>query len=277
MNRLRGFAVVAAFALTGATLGVPVAAGAAVNPVTGVWPSELRAGQQLTEGGGELRSPSGAFILVTAEGALTLSENADTSDTTGVGEAVWEVGATATEAGRYRRSRVVMQRDGDLVLRDGRGRVLWRSGTAGTGRANRLTLSDRGNLDIRTRRGKVVWSSHTTSVLLAPGQVLAAGHYLRYRPLHTHRPWTQLTMQRNGRLVLTIGRRAVWHAPTAAPGSYLRLARGGDITIEAPNGRRLWHTRTGGHSGAYLLMTEGAFRLFIVRRHGDDVLAFHAP
>jgi hypothetical protein len=271
--RLTLFCATAAM-LSAAACPAVGARASSVAPAYGA--SVLVAGETLTERG-ELASPSGEFIMFISEGDLILQQNIELGGTAGgVSEAVWDVNALANPPARYRNSTLTMQRNGNLVLRDRLGEVLWQTHTAGTGGHNRLVLRDSGRFQVRTGDDAVVWGSHTTGVLLAPGNSLRSGAYLRYRPRGTHRV-TQLTMRRTGRLLLTVNGARVWRTPTAMPGSYLRMGRHGDLAIIGPNGERLWHTRTGGHVSGFLQLYDTTLLVHVVVPGPDIHLAFQAP
>jgi hypothetical protein len=91
---------------------------------------------------------------------------------------------------------------------------------------------------------------------------LAPGESLRYGNNGMIKSVTRLTMQTNGRLVLTKGRQRVWASPDGPRNSYLELTRHGDLILFSPTHRRVWHTHTGGHRGGYLLVCKGGFRLY---------------
>lgn len=71
----------------------------------------------------------------------------------GQGRALWASG-TAGHPGAH----TIMQFDGNLVIRDAAGRAIWNTGTAGHPRAT-LTLQTDSNLVIRDASGRAIWSS----------------------------------------------------------------------------------------------------------------------
>jgi hypothetical protein len=75
-------------------------------------------------------------------------------------------GSIVSEDGRYR---LTMQRDGDAVLFDSRGRRIWTTGTAGQN-GNRLVMQSDGHLLMFTAANTVVWGSGTAGF---PGASLA--------------------------------------------------------------------------------------------------------
>ncbi|WP_330328549.1 peroxidase [Streptomyces sp. NBC_00536] len=83
--------------------------------------------------------------------------------------------------------RLGLETDGDLVLRDGDGRVLWKAGTAGAGAEARFSAD--GELSVHTEAGAVSWSSKTT------------GH-----------PGARLLVRPSGDAVVLDGDRTLWRA-----------------------------------------------------------------
>lgn len=71
----------------------------------------------------------------------------------GQGRALWSSG-TAGHHGAH----AIMQDDGNLVIRDAAGRAVWNTGTAGHPFAT-LTVQTDSNLVLRDRAGRAVWSS----------------------------------------------------------------------------------------------------------------------
>jgi hypothetical protein len=182
--------------------------------------------------------------------------------------------------GRYR---LVMRRNGDLVLRRIRGRVLWTSQTAGhpgayaklrrngellvssrkrrvlynTGTAgasgSRLVVRNRGEA-VLVRKGARVWSSRTDGYLLTPDQAL--------RPRQSRRSQNGrflLRMQENGELAIVdrqLGQ-VRWTSQTPGnPGAYAAMQRAGNLVVYSRSGEALYSTGTTGDAGTFLAMQD---------------------
>ena len=95
-----------------------------------------------------IRSAGGRFaLLYRQDGNLVLY---------GPDGPVWDAGTSGTTAGR-----VTMQDDGNLVIRDARGRPVWSTDSAGNPRAT-LQLGDDGTLVVRRADGSTAWRRAAT-------------------------------------------------------------------------------------------------------------------
>jgi hypothetical protein len=164
-----------------------------------------------------------------------------------------------------------MQRDGNLVYRTQLHRLLWQSGTRG--RHNRLVLRRNGALVIEDGHGRTVWSAHTHADVLGDGSTLEAGQTLdsRYGDWQGG-PLEKLTMQRGGDLVLRCGGHPVWSSHTHRRGSALSLLRDGNLVIRGPFGRTLWRSHSRGTGPYTYLLGSG---LVIKNMRGQIVWAAH--
>jgi hypothetical protein len=186
--------------------------------------------------------------------------------------------SVASPGGQFR---LVMQRDGNLVMRTSTGRVLWASGTGGNPGAFALMQGD-GNFVIYTASDRPVWTSdsedHAGASLavqsdgdvvvegsaeplwcagskdteLLAGERLQPGWYLESPT------WlSRLVMQRDGNLVLySIGGRVLWASGTQGnPDAYAVMQADGDFVVYSQLGRAVWSSGTGRHPGARLMLT----------------------
>lgn len=96
--------------------------------------------------------------------------------------------------------RLVMQKDGNLVLYDGAGKALWATNTGGHPGAWARMLTN-GNLVVYAPGHTVLWASNTSK----------------------HRG-AQLTLQANGNLVVSLGSAVLWTSGTSGQGSGPTLA-----------------------------------------------------
>ena len=102
-------------------------------------------------------------------------------------EAVYELGVG--ESVRTTKTKLVMQRDGNLVITDKQDRPLWAATTSGTG--NTARFQDDGNLVVHNSAGKPVWATQTS------------GH-----------PGAVLVLQADGNVVIKSGEAVLWAAKT---------------------------------------------------------------
>jgi hypothetical protein len=182
-----------------------------------------------------------------------------------------------------RKYRLVMRRNGDLVLARSRGRVLWSSQTAGhpgahaklrrngelvvfsrkrrvlydTGTAgasgSRLVVRNRGEA-VLVREGARVWSSRTDTYLLTAGQLLRPGQSRRSQ----NRRFL-LQMQDNGDLAIIDRqlKQARWTSQTPGnSGAYAVMQRAGNLVVYSKSGAALYSSGTIGGAGTFLAMQD---------------------
>jgi hypothetical protein len=102
-------------------------------------------------------------------------------------EAVYDLGVG--ESVQTTKTKLVMQRDGNLVITDKKDRPLWAATTSGTG--NTARFQDDGNLVVHNSAGKPVWATQTS------------GH-----------PGAVLVLQADGNVVIKSGESVLWAAKT---------------------------------------------------------------
>ncbi|MEU9956047.1 protein kinase [Streptomyces sp. NPDC050982] len=102
-------------------------------------------------------------------------------------QAVYDLGVG--ESVRTNKTKLVMQRDGNLVITDDKDRPLWAAATSGTG--NTARFQDDGNLVVHNSAGKPVWATQTP------------GH-----------PGAVLVLQADGNVVIKSGDAVLWAAKT---------------------------------------------------------------
>jgi hypothetical protein len=170
--------------------------------------------------------------------------------------AVWSSGTKASD------SRLVLQRDGNLVIRTRRGVLQWSTHTHGA-RVTSLNLQSDGNLVLRSRSHRALFATGRVSypfrawpgakalgreMGLAPGDQLRVG-------------MSRLRMNRDGNLVLLRAGRRRWASGTRGhPGAYADL-RHGNLVVASPHGKILWSTRTGGRGTRLTLSPSGRIAL----------------
>ncbi|CAN6242245.1 unnamed protein product [Urochloa humidicola] len=120
------------------------------------------------------------FILYTNSGAgISMA-------TTGIPQVVWSANRIHPVK---QNATLVLTGDGDLILRDADGSLVWASGTAGQSIA-RMVITELGNLVLVDQKNATVWQSfdHPTDALV-PGQSLREGMRLTANTSATN--WTQ--------------------------------------------------------------------------------------
>jgi len=199
----------------------------------------LRPGEQLSVGQALVSADGSQALVLQADGELALF-GAD-------GSLRWASG-TAVEG-----AVLSVAADGDVVLAGPDGSVVWRTETSGSPGA-RLVLQDDGDLVVRDAQDAVRWDSGTVvrpSILppagsLGPGQSLSS-------PDGRH---TLVVLDDGDVTLLGPDGTSRWSAGTHEPGSVLELGTDGNLTVVDPHGHRAWRTRTAGHEGASLVLQD---------------------
>ena len=144
---------------------------------------------------------------------------------------------------------LVMREDGDLAVISRAGDTLWHSRTAGSPGAW-LEMRADGDLSVASKSGER-WSSHTTQSTLTPGERLEPGWYLESPNMAC-----RLLMQPGGSLSLFSGsRRLLWSSDTSdAPGAFAVLERNGAFEIVPARGEPVFSLGTQGNPGAVLTL-----------------------
>lgn len=209
-----------------------------------------------------LSSRSGVFQLVMFQSELQLSDNLKFNRDTAWGYPTWQ---ERYDLDRSAASSLSMQTNGNLVLRNGRGKFEWSSHTPGTGHHNYLQVLDSGALVVRTGSGRTVWTTGTTAVLLKARDVLTKGHTMVNRLVAGR--FTRLSMQYNGDLVLYRDDHRVWDSNTHTRGSFMTVTTSGRMVIETARRRVIWRTAVEGKRVALEVNTDGYMTLENVAGH----------
>lgn len=168
------------------------------------------------------------------------------------GSALW---ATATE---HRGYRAIMQGDGNLVVRNRSGQPVWATDTDGFPGAQLRITGDA--VRVETAAGQYLWTRHRGKVYnqLLPGQTLVPDATLesldrRFR----------LIMQRDGNLVLyRKGSGATWSTATVGRGYSVGMQGDGNLVVRSSSGAPVWASGTDGHPQASLsLSNEGVLSI----------------
>ncbi|MHA3704236.1 hypothetical protein ACXR2U_18850 [Jatrophihabitans sp. YIM 134969] len=229
--------------------GLLVAAPAQAAPRT-----TLAAGETLPTGG-SLTAPAGLHRLtVGTDGNLTL---------TGPGRMLWQTHTAGTGDG----SRLVLQPEGNLVLRDGTGRARWSTGNVG---ARQLAVGDDGDLALRDAAGRVVWHTATPGASLGSGEWMLAGERL----VSTDRRYT-LTFTTAGDLSLTGPGRTLWTVRAGVPDGRLVQQPDGNLVLRAADSRSVWASGSAGRTGATARVAGG--RLVVLAPGGSTVWGTPTP
>jgi len=163
-------------------------------------------------------------------------------------KALWASG-TRGSAGAW----AVMRRDGDFVVYSAAGRALWSSGTARHPGAW-LALQADGDVVVYNSKG-ALWSTGSKQSGLVAGERLEPGWYLE-SPSRLCR----LVMQQDGNLVLySAGHQALWASGTrGTAGAWAVMQRDGNFVVYSRAGRPVWASRTAQHPGARLTLVDSA-------------------
>jgi peptidoglycan/xylan/chitin deacetylase (PgdA/CDA1 family) len=161
---------------------------------------------------------------------------------------LWAAG-TRESGGAY----AVLQRDGNLVVYSVRGhRALWSTRTSGHPGAV-VTLHIDGNVTVHAGDRRL-WASDSANPVLAPREVLRPGWFIR-----SPESDCRLVMRHDGDLVLYADTDTpLWDTGTREPGSKAVLQADGNLVVRSPSGRALWASGTAGRVGQLLLLGRNA-------------------
>lgn len=183
------------------------------------------------------RSPNGDFDLkYQNDGNLVLRRRSD-------GKILWTSRTADASAGSC-----VMQGDGNLVIRNAGGQIVWRSGTGGDDFFfSRLAMQNDGNLVIYNRDDQPVWSTGTNGGKVAK-DVLNPGESLKPdKDIWSNNRQYQLKYQNDGNLVIYRNRNhaPLWSSQTngQAAGKCI-MQVDGNLVIYTPAGQPVWQSGT---------------------------------
>ncbi len=157
---------------------------------------------------------------------------------------------------------LAMQSDGNLVLYNTAGKAIWSSNTRTLG-GTHVTMQDDGNLVILNDAGRPVWSIATgivppppppPSPTLNAGQALVVNQYL----LSAAGKY-QLILQPDGNLVeyATSGHRPVWQTNTDGKDSdHLAMQADGNLALYGRKGEVLWYSNTRTLGGTHVILQD---------------------
>ncbi len=169
----------------------------------------------------------------------------------------------SSQTGGNRGARAVMQRDGNLVVYSPARDVLYATGTTRTtpGRSRaRLVVQGDGNAVIYTPSRAALWTSKADVEQLRGGQSLRAGQSRRSRDGRF-----RLEMQKDGNLALYEGatKRAVWSAQTGGnPGASAALQSDGNLVVLSVQGVPLSVSATKGQRAQLVVQGDGQAVLY---------------
>jgi len=227
-------------------------------------PNTIAVGEGIVNGSSYLETPSvPRYFLAFKNGALR--------EFTAKGQylaPVWEFKDSRIQGA----SSLVMQSDGNLVIRTADGQPLWSSGTAGTGSNNRLVVQGDGNMVVYTDTNRAVWSSGVASATLSDGQALNPGQQLVVRQNVSPR-LVKLVMQRDGNLVEYADGVVKFQSHSRSAGAKAVMQADGNFVIYSAAGRALAATHTGGHPHAVLELSNIAGTNFFIYVPGGSFFA----
>lgn len=192
----------------------------------------------------------------------------------------WQRTLWSTRTAGHSGARLVLDSTGNLAVRATSGKALWASRTHG--RYAVLQLHDSGNL-VLTARGHLLWYTHTAiaygahdnpypAASLWPGRSLTAGHQLT-----SARGGYRAVMGTDGGLVVSGPTGTLWTTNTNGwTGARLTFAGNGNLVLYAADGSALWQSRTRASGGLVTLGDNG--NLIIYDSRGRiDWQSFRAP
>jgi hypothetical protein len=160
-------------------------------------------------------------------------------------------------------SRLVLQHDGNLVIKDRRGHRHWSTHTHGR-HVRDLRLQADGRLVLRSRTRRRLFATRAVSFpypaardarSLTRGIGLHPGAELRRRG-------ARLRMRLDGNLALYRHGKRRWSSHTAGhPGAYAHMRGDGNLVIATPHGRVLWSSHTRRRGARLALTARGALVL----------------
>jgi hypothetical protein len=175
----------------------------------------------------------------------------------------WKTNTHATNT-----KQLVMQSDGNLVLRSQTNQALWATNTAGNTGA-KATLQTDGNLVVKSSTNSILWSSSTTqnpdglnyvNKTMFNNREMYAG-----QKIETPDRRYKVTLQNDGNLVMrNRDNKVTWASRTAGnPNARLILQSDGNLVIRSQNNRSVWNTKTGGKGQTRLtLKNDGSLVLY---------------
>lgn len=237
---------------TGLAAGAAAPAAAAIDPtdrareVRAPSPSPAAPGDRLSPGqrvrpGGSLVSSGGAAVLLVQRSGRLALYGAD-------GGVVWSADGAPGAA-------LVLDARGRLRLVAPDGSTAWEpeGGPAALAKG-RLLLRDDGDLVLQDPTGAVVWATGTG---VRPSRLAAGGSVTADRPLASADGRHVLLVRRSGDLAL-LGpdSRARWVAPGATPAASLDLAQDGTLALHDDAGAVLWTPGIAAVPGAELVLRD---------------------
>jgi hypothetical protein len=164
---------------------------------------------------------------------------------------------------------VVMQGDGNLVVYDNRSNPLWASVTPGNPGATFIVYSD-GNAVVYGTNNETLWATHTVVPPEPDGptsrsQLLAGQGLVPGDSLDSQDGNWKLDMQADGNLVFYgPNNKATWASNTAGHSSVwdLVMQSDGNLVVFDASGNSLWASDTSGNPNATLEVEDGAFVIY---------------
>lgn len=205
--------------------------------------NKLTVGEKLTKGS-RLTSKNGKFVFT-----FQKDGNLVTTKVKG-GKVVWASGT----AGKKKANRLVVQKDGNVVLYSKKNKAFWSTQTvADSPRNPRFVLKNNGELVVKHGK-EVVWSSKNAPVVY--GHVLKAGTSLRPGDkMVSKNKKFQFIFQKDGNLVTynVKKKKAVWNSRTAGEteAKKLTLEKDGMLVLRSKRGDVIWASDSDSASGEH--------------------------
>ena len=206
---------------------------------------------------GNRLEPGTAVASPGAEFRLVMQRDGNLVMATSTGRPLWDT-ATAGHPGAF----AAMQADGNFVIYSSNGRTLWESGTEGHPGTS-LSVQTDGNVIAEDAIGPL-WCTGSKDTELTASERLKPGWSLE-APTWVSR----LVMQPDGNLVLySIGHDVLWSSGTRGnSGAFATMQADGNFVVRSDTGRVLWESGTSGHPGARLVIS-GSGRASVVSPTG---------
>ncbi len=194
---------------------------------------------------GNRLEPGTAVASPGAEFRLVMQRDGNLVMATSTGRPLWDT-ATAGHPGAF----AAMQADGNFVIYSSNGRTLWESGTEGHPGTS-LSVQTDGNVIAEDAIGPL-WCTGSKDTELTASERLKPGWSLE-APTWVSR----LVMQPDGNLVLySIGHDVLWSSGTRGnSGAFATMQADGNFVVRSDTGRVLWESGTSGHPGAQLVIS----------------------
>lgn len=211
------------------------------DPETPETTNKLKVGEKLSKGD-KLTSKNGKFVFTFQQDGNLVTTKVKN------GKVLWQSGT----AGSKKANRVVVQKDGNVVLYSKKNKAFWSTQTVADAPRNpRFVLKNNGELVVKHGK-EVVWSSKTAPVV--HGHTIKAGTTLsKGDKMVSKNKKFEFIFQKDGNLVTynVKKKKAVWNSQTAGEkkAHSLTLHTDGMLVLLDKDGKTLWESNSEFASG----------------------------